>query len=284
MTDLKRYGAAFQVWFIWVVLPVILGIATLGLRFTVFTYHWYLFANFDAAVLLLVLVLYCSRHTSDERPAPWFALLLEVPLVFLTLIEILDDPWINLQSAIRIHTLIIEDGGARGAVGILHALVGVYVFALGIRISRTRSAKAQKKELLEGLKSILGLSALFSLIVALGIFSVQSPYPISWTIRPILIIAGFIVGVFAVSLGVIFGSSENAFLLFIGGTLVGTLSFTMGVALIPFTGTLSTTPETIVFLAQIAFFSNTLLLSGVIAFLLSDNANPPSRLVMRLLR
>jgi hypothetical protein len=110
--------------------------------------------------------------------------------------------------------------------------------------------------------------------VALGILSVQAPYLVGWTIRSALLLSGFIVGIFAVSLGFIFGRKCNALLTYLGSTAVFALSFILGTAMVPFTG-----KEEIVFISQAVFFSNSLCFTGILAYIIGDKECFISRVV-----
>ena len=218
---------------------------------------------------------------SRSKARLWGALVLQIPITILSLFDILGGTYIALGPVISIRQTIVDDGGVRGSIGIVHALVGAYVFKLGIK-SQTRF-EGNKDELVQNFRSILGLTAFFSLIVTLGVLAIQSSYPVNWTLRPAILIAGVIVGVFGISLGVVFGHRQNALLLMVGVFLVSGLAFILGTAIISFTGAYVGLSPPTVFTAQVAFFSNALLLTGVMSFLVAESGNPLNELVIRLL-
>ena len=264
-------------WIVWLIAPLVLLSVPFLIRFTILPGEWYFFANLSLTSIMIIYV-WVSQNMGKLRGA----LILQIPITILSFLDILGGSYVRLGFVVSIREAMVADGGVRGAIGILHILIGAYVFKLGVR--SVQRFDGDKNELVQSFRSILGLSAFFSLIVALGVFAIQSPYPVNWTIRPAILIAGIIVGVFGVSLGVVFGYGQNPLLLLVGVVLISGLAFILGTAIIPFTGAFSGTASSpTVFPAQVAFFSDTLLLTGVMSFLVSESGNPLNILVKKVL-
>ncbi|MBI2936971.1 MAG: hypothetical protein HYY22_02060 [Thaumarchaeota archaeon] len=213
------------------------------------------------------------------------AIILEILISPLYIVEILSRWPATFDWVIAVRNAILEDGGVSGSVSLIHAAVGAYVFKLGVQsLDNSSQNVEEKKELVTNVRSILGLTAFFSLIVALGVLAMGSPYRISWTLRPAILVAGFILGSFGLSLGTVLGYGKNAVFLLVGALLVSGLAFILGIAIIPFTGANNESASTLftVFTAQLAFFSNSILLTGVIGFIASYPSSPLNRIIRQL--
>ena len=89
------------------------------------------------------------------------------------------------------------------------------------------------------------------------------------------------VGVFSVSLGIVLGYAGHPLLMLFGAGLAAVMGFVPGAAAMAFKGLYLERSEAGVFVGQIAFFSDLMLLVGVIGYLIGDRSCPLRDLVVR---
>ena len=107
----------------------------------------------------------------------------------------------------------------------------------------------------------------------------KEPLIVGWTIRSALLLFGFITASFTISLGFLFGYAKNALQVMLGMILSFVLSFFLGVIMLPFTSAASD----LVFLAQLMFYTNTLIFTGIVACMIMDSNHIYNRIIKQFL-
>ena len=200
------------------------------------------------------------------------------PILILNSAGIADEPWWNNSITGWIEDRLANDLLSRGLVGMLIGIIGIYVFLL---VSKVRIKDEDEKKLehvFGNHRTVVGLTAFLSFLIPVGIFLTEAPKIIAWTIRSALLLSGFVVGGFAASLGILFGNSKSAMLIFVGSILSFILAFFLGLLMISFAGG----PTDLVFISQTAFFMNTIMLTGIVAYMTNFDEHVYSKLASKL--
>jgi hypothetical protein len=191
----------------------------------------------------------------------------------ISLLSFLGGPIEEIRWAVALRNLIRDDGGLQAMIGLFQGLCGAYVYALGARLSQS-FYRGFHDDFIHNLRSIVTVVSFFSVIVTVAIFSIQAPYTLFWPLRSILLVSGFMLGVIALATGVSWGRGANVLLFFLGGIFNFSLSFVFGTMVIPLTRI-----GEYIFPAMAAFTTNSLLLVGLIGYLINDERNFLSILV-----
>jgi len=180
-----------------------------------------------------------------------FIFLFQPFIIFLTIIGTTEN---------YILKLITEDGGLQSLIGMFQGLLTVYVYGLGSKLKIKPS-----NDTVNALRHMTTLLTFFSVIISVGIFVQQAPYTLYWVMRTSLLISGSIIGVLALSMGFVYGKDKTYIVRYIGAIIIFSISTILGITVLPLTSI-----DGYVFPAMSAFVMNTILLVGVVGYLISD--------------
>jgi len=264
---------------LWVLLPILVGVIPFIRRFLLRSAGlWFFDANISISIVIIAYTLSYSIVREGRKLRLINRVLLGVflaqPPIFL--LSFLGGPIEENQWAVALRNLIRDDGGLQATIGLFQGLCSVYVYMLGCRISHSFHYGSQDN-LINNLRSLITIVSFFSVIVAIAIFSVQTPYTYYWPLRSIILVSGFMLGAVAIATGVSWGQGANVLLFLLGGVFNFSISFVFGAMIIPLTRV-----RDVIFPAMAAFTTNSLLLIGLISYILNDKHNFLSSLMRAL--
>lgn len=273
-------------WGIYLALPISLLIISTILRATIFQAHWYFFGNFSISIIIIVFVLTFYKKDKRKLPILWI-FPFQAMIIFLNVIEIIDNPYQVYEETLDndsladfVRIMLKNDLLARNLLGIFNGMAGVLVFLLNSRPNLELSDDITKREqLFHNLRTIVGLTAFLSFLMSAGAFVIKEPLIISWTIRTAILLFGFISAGFAVSLGYVFGYTKNPLSIMLGIILSFVLTFFLGVVMLPFT----TGSSDLIFIAQLMFYTNTVIFTGIVAYMITFREHIYHKILSRFL-
>jgi hypothetical protein len=248
---------------IWLGVPATLLVSTVVLEFGIFPnlQRWHFYANLAISSVLILYVALHTRTSKVNRRLLRWGLLFQIFIIGLNLIQVIGDQPSN-QWARQVTLWFSENPQSRYPIGFVDGLAAAYVFVLGFRSPNVRMADSSKQE---GLRSLVTITGFLTAIVALSTLSAQAPYEVGYAIRPALLSSGLLVSVLCVSLGGIIGRTNNLLLPYLGIVAMFALGLILGVGVVPLGG-----GGGFIIMSLITFWTNVLLLTGVISVLIVD--------------
>jgi len=234
------------------------------LRFSLFPGLFFFFTNYCLTLINTLWALLYAIEKPSFRIYMISIFIIEIPIIFLTLLV---PPW-RFDWASSIYYKFSRDAGLKALIGLLQGFVGLYIYGLGSKMRSNLSSKKVEQQV-DQFRAIGNLASVFEMIAALAVFAWQTPYEISWTLRPIILISPIILIAIGLSFGFVYGGSFNYSLIFIGALLTFSISTIIGTMIIQ----LTTTGEEF-YTNFIAFGCNILLSGGLIGYFFSDMECP----------
>ena len=257
------FGVSLKEIVLWLIVPLTAILLPFLVRFLLISGFWYFHINLSFAfIITLYIGLYYSQTHATERLL-FLITIFEIPILYLAVLGAVDNP---------IRELIAEEGGLQALIGVFQGFLGVYVYGLGAKLKIKPS-----EEIMHTFRHIASIISFLSIIVSLAIFGIQAPYTIAWVIRPVLLISGFIIGVLALTMGFIYGKKKNVVVQYLGAIMVFCISFVLGTIITPLVRI-----GKYIFPAMSAFASNSILLTGLIGYLLSDERCPLTQMLQKI--
>ena len=267
--NIKKY----QLFIIWILVPLSLFLLPLIVRLFLIDGYYFTHASFSLGFVNLYFMIYHYRHEHNSILYK-FGMILPVFLLSLTTLDYLSN-FYSMSLANVICEKMKSDPGVQEALGIANGFGSIFVFLIAIKVG---SHLKSLENILPEFRTIVGMSAFFSIITTMGLFGMQAPYTVKWIFQIVIVGGGLFVGVFSFALGILYGNSKNAVLSILGIFIVFIVGLIFGIAVIVFTGT----GERLL-LSQFSFAANLNLIIGLFLYTLEVSENPWKKYLMRIL-
>ncbi len=237
-------------YFVWLIFPIASVLFPFVYRFLIEPYFFFYHVNISITTISITYILTYYAEKRKDAKLTLLTLLFFVPTIILNLIG-------GTEIFYEIRRIIAQEGGLQSLVGMLAGISSIYTYIIGLKIGKRMRSTSYE------IQHVLPILTLYSAVVIISIYARQTGYELFWPLRSILLTLGFIVATLSLTIGIISNKS-----LYSIRFVYGILSFILGFI----TGTTVTvlTKLNDIYPSMSAFVVNTILIIGVIGYILSD--------------